>query len=265
MKKNKNSTIIIAILAVVVILVLGYFVYNKFFKKDNTGTKNNETVKDENKNDQKEVGQILDIGSDFVLNLYNKVSLPGDSYYKYWFYGENDNYQVSKADEHSKMGLVYINLQKEDFTALPSNSQLSTNLTLNGNNYTLETYGNSSFISYDKVEAVYKDLFGSTKTLDKKEPLPTSALITAYYIYDARVNGYVLYTTPAGGTSSNYYHGMLLKANQTKDEVIIAEKVTYTEVDINGTATVKSEAIYNYTFKTTDGENYFLVSRVKSN
>lgn len=175
--KNKNK-IVITVLIVVIVLLLGYVGYDKFLKKDNNKINDKKPISNSNNKETTTKGEKLDINSSLVQNLYNKVVLTGDSYYKYWFYnGYSDYYEVSRASETSKMALVYHNLKKSDFTPIPNATGIQKNITLNNNSYTLQENSSTGFIPYERVENTYKELFGSSDTLSKSEPMQVGPLV----------------------------------------------------------------------------------------
>ncbi len=262
MEKKKNGIVIALI--VVIVLLLSYIGYISFFKVTNknetvtsdkkkvdTGSKDTTTTKDE----------TLDINSSLVQGLYNKVVLTGDTFYKYWFYNNSNNYQVSNASESSKLALVYHNLKKSDFTPIQNATGIQKNITLNNNNYTLQEGSSTGFIPYERVEQTYKELFGSSDTLNKSEPMRVGPYVTEYYVYDESVNGYVDYLTVGGGATGSFYHGEVTKAVRTGDTIVIIEKADFSEND-DGAGKITSTENYEYTFKLS-GDTYSFVSRVK--
>ena len=261
-KEKKNNGVVIFLIVVVVILLgyIGYISFGKVTNKNETVSSDKERVDSGSKNTSTKE-ETLDVNSSLVQDLYNKVVLTGDSYYKYWFYNNSDNYQVSSASESSKMALVYHNLKKSDFTTIQNTTGINKNITLNNNNYTLQESSSTGFIPYERVEHTYKELFGSSDTLNKSEPMRVGALITEYYIYDASVNGYVDYLTVGGGATGSFYHGEVINAKKTGDTIVITEKVDFSEND-DGTGKITSTTNYQYTFKLS-GDTYSFVSRVK--
>ena len=258
--KNKNK-IVITVLIVVIVLLLGYVGYDKFLKKDNNKINDKKPISNSNNKETTTKGEKLDINSSLVQNLYNKVVLTGDSYYKYWFYnGYSDYYEVSRASETSKMALVYHNLKKSDFTPIPNATGIQKNITLNNNSYTLQENSSTGFIPYERVENTYKELFGSSDTLSKSEPMQVGPLVVEYYIYDASLNGYVDYSTVGGGTTGSFYHGEVIGAEKKGDTIVITEKVDFSDND-DGTGKITSTTNYQYTFKLS-GDNYLFVSRI---
>ena len=262
MEKKKNGIVIALI--VVIVLLLSYIGYISFFKVTNknetvtsdkkkvdTGSKDTTTTKDE----------TLDINSSLVQGLYNKVVLTGDTFYKYWFYNNSNNYQVSNASESSKLALVYHNLKKSDFTPIQNATGIQKNITLNNNNYTLQEGSSTGFIPYERVEQTYKELFGSSDTLNKSEPMRVGPYVTEYYVYDESVNGYVDYLTVGGGATGSFYHGEVTKAVRTGDTIVITEKADFSEND-DGAGKITSTENYEYTFKLS-GDTYSFVSRIK--
>lgn|GEM_PF-2119725 len=258
MKKKNNGVVIFLI--VVVILLFGYITYISFGKVTNK----TETVTSDKKerSDSDSEDETLDINSSLVQDLYSKVVLSGDGYYKYWFYNDSDNYQVSSASESSKMALVYHNLKKSDFTTIQNITNIKKNITLNNNNYTLQESSSTGFISYEVVEQTYKELFGSSDTLNKSEPMQVGPYLSEYYIYDSSVNGYVYYLTEgSGGTTGSFYHGTVLRAVKSGDTIVITEKVEFSE-NTDGEGKITSTDEYQYDFKLS-GDNYSFVSRTK--
>lgn len=261
--EKKNNGVVIALI-VVIVLLLSYIGYTSFFKVTNknetvtsdkkkvdTGSKDTTTTKDE----------TLDINSILVQDLYNKVVLTGDSFYKYWFYNNSNNYQVSNASESSKLALVYHNLKKSDFTPIQNATGIQKTITLNNNNYTLQESSSTGFIPYERVEQTYKELFGSSDTLNKSEPMRVGPYVTEYYVYDESVNGYVDYLTVGGGATGSFYHGEVTKAVRTGNTIVITEKADFSEND-DGAGKITSTENYQYTFKLS-GDTYSFVSRIK--
>lgn len=262
--EKKNNGIVIALI-VVIVLLLSYIVgYTSFFKVTNkngtvtsdkkkvdTGSKDTTTTKDE----------TLDINSSLVQGLYNKVVLTGDTFYKYWFYNNSNNYQVSNASESSKLALVYHNLKKSDFSIIQDATNVKKNITLDNSNYTLQENSSTGFIPYERVEQTYKELFGSSDTLNKSEPMRVGPYVTEYYVYDESVNGYVDYLTVGGGATGSFYHGEVTKAVRTGDTIVITEKADFSEND-DGAGKITSTENYEYTFKLS-GDTYSFVSRIK--
>lgn len=262
--EKKNNGVVIALI-VVIVLLLSYIVgYTSFFKvtnKNETVTSDKKNVDSGSKNTSTKE-ETLDVNSSLVQDLYNKVVLTGDTYYKYWFYNDSDSYQVSSASESSKMALVYHNLKKSDFTTIQNTTGIQKSITLNNNNYTLQESSSTGFIPYERVEHTYKELFGSSNTLNKSEPMRVGPLITEYYIYDASVNGYVDYLTVGGGATASFYHGSVTSAKKTGDTIVITEKVDFSDND-DGTGKITSTENYYYTFKLS-GDTYSFVSREKA-
>lgn len=250
----KKNNLIVIFLIVIVALLIGYISFGKITNK-------NEIVTNDKSNISTTKNETLDINSSLVQNLYNKVVLAGDNFYKYWFYNDSDNYQVSSANESSKMALVYHNLKKSDFSIVQDATNIKKTIILNDNNYTLQENSSTGFIPYERVEQTYKELFGSSDTLNKNEPMRVGPYVTEYYIYDESINGYVDYLTVGGGTTGSFYHGTVTGAVKTGDTIVITEKVDFSE-NTDGTGKVTSTANYQYTFKLS-GDTYSFVSRGK--
>lgn len=260
-KQNNLVTIIIIVIVAVVIVLLGYFIYDKSLKKQPT---NNTITNDVNKNKSDKKTESLDINSSLVKELYNKVTLAEDTDNKYWFYGRDDNYLVSSAPESSKMALVFHNLMETDFSAIPNNSPAAATIDLNGSNYTLNTTNSKVYVSYDNVLRTYQNLFGTSASLNKDVPLQVTAYSTDYYVYNAGVNGYLNYTMEGDITSSSFYHGEVTKAIKNANNIIITEKVEYSENN-DGKKKISSTSYYEYTFMQENDGTYSFVSRIKSN
>lgn len=262
---EKKNNVVVIFLIVVIVLLLSYIVgYTSFFKvtnKNETVTSDKKKVDSDSKNTSTTKEETLDINSSLVQGLYNKVVLTGDTFYKYWFYNNSNNYQVSSADESSKLSLVYHNLKKSDFTPIQNATGIQKNITLNNNNYTLQEGSSTGFIPYERVEQTYKELFGSSDTLNKSEPMRVGPYVTEYYVYDASVNGYVDYLTVGGGATGSFYHGEVTKAVRTGDTIVITEKADFSEND-DGAGKITSTENYEYTFKLS-GDTYSFVSRIK--
>ena len=256
MEKKNNGVVIFLI--VVVILLVGYITYISFGKVTN---KTETVTSDEKRIDSDSKNETLDINSSLVQDLYNKVVLTGDSYYKYWFYNDSDNYQVSSASESSKMALVYHNLKKSDFTTIQNTADIKKNVTINNRSYTLQESSSTGFIPYERVEQTYKELFGGSNTLDKSELMRVGPYIIEYYIYDESVNGYLYYLTEGSGTTGSFYHGTVTKAERVGDTIVITEKVDFSE-NTDGKGTITSTTNYQYTFKLLN-DTYSFISRVK--
>ena len=263
MEKKNNGVVIFLIVVVVVVILLGYIGYMSFSKvtnKNETVSSNKKKVDSGSKNTSTKE-ETLDVNSSLVQGLYNKVVLTGDSFYKYWFYNNSNNYQVSNASESSKLALVYHNLKKSDFTPIQNATGIQKNITLNNNNYTLQEGSSTGFIPYERVEQTYKELFGSSDTLNKSEPMRVGPYVTEYYVYDESVNGYVDYLTVGGGATGSFYHGEVTKAVRTGDTIVITEKADFSEND-DGAGKITSTENYEYTFKLS-GDTYSFVSRIK--
>ena len=262
---EKKNNVVVIFLIVVIVLLLSYIVgYTSFFKvtnKNETVTSDNKNVDSDSKNTSTTKEETLDINSSLVQGLYNKVVLTGDTFYKYWFYNNSNNYQVSSADESSKLALVYHNLKKSDFSIIQDATNIKKTISLNDSNYTLQESSSTGFIPYERVEQTYKELFGSSDTLNKSEPMRVGPYITEYYVYDASVNGYVDYLTEGGGATGSFYHGTLTKAVRTGDTIVITEKADFSEND-DGAGKITSTENYEYTFKLSD-DTYSFVSRIK--
>ena len=261
MEKKKNGIVIALI--VVIVLLLSYIGYISFFKvtsKNETVSSDKERVDSDNKNTSTKE-ETLDVNSSLVQGLYNKVVLTGDSFYKYWFYNNSNNYQVSNASESSKLALVYHNLKKSDFSIIQDATNVKKNITLDNSNYTLQENSSTGFIPYERVEQTYKELFGSSDTLNKSEPMRVGPYVTEYYVYDESVNGYVDYLTVGGGATGSFYHGEVTKAVRTGDTIVITEKADFSEND-DGAGKITSTENYEYTFKLS-GDTYSFVSRIK--
>ena len=260
MEKKNNGVAIFLIVVVILLGYIGYMSLGKVTNKNETVSSDKERVDSDSKNTSTKE-ETLDVNSSLVQGLYNKVVLTGDSFYKYWFYNNSNNYQVSNASESSKLALVYHNLKKSDFTPIQNTTGIQKNITLNNNNYTLQEGSSTGFIPYERVEQTYKELFGSSDTLNKSEPMRVGALITEYYVYDASVNGYVDYLTVGGGATGSFYHGEVTKAVRTGDTIVITEKADFSEND-DGAGKITSTENYEYTFKLS-GDTYSFVSRIK--
>ena len=261
MEKKNNGVVIFLI--VVIVLLLSYIGYISFFKvtnKNETVSSDKERVDSDSKNTSTKE-ETLDVNSSLVQGLYNKVVLTGDSFYKYWFYNNSNNYQVSNASESSKLALVYHNLKKSDFSIIQDATNVKKNITLDNSNYTLQENSSTGFIPYERVEQTYKELFGSSDTLNKSEPMRVGPYVTEYYVYDESVNGYVDYLTVGGGATGSFYHGEVTKAVRTGDTIVITEKADFSEND-DGAGKITSTENYEYTFKLS-GDTYSFVSRIK--
>lgn len=262
MEKKNNGIVIVLI--VVIVLLLGYIGYTSFGKvtnKNETVTSDKKNVDSGSKKTSTIKDETLDVNSILVQGLYNKVVLTDDSYFKYWFYNDSDNYQVSSASESSKMALVYHNLKKSDFTTTQYTADTKKNVTINDSNYTLQKSSSTGFIPYERVEQTYKELFGSSDTLNKSEPMRVGPYVTEYYVYDENVNGYLYYLTEGNGATGSFYHGTVTKAERVGDTIVITEKVDFSE-NYDGAGKITSTENYEYTFKLS-GDTYSFISRIK--
>lgn len=262
MEKKNNGIVIVFIVVIVLLLsyIIGHISFFKVTNKNETVSSDKERVDSDSKNTSTKE-ETLDVNSSLVQGLYNKVVLTGDSFYKYWFYNNSNNYQVSNASESSKLALVYHNLKKSDFTPIQNATGIQKNITLNNNNYTLQEGSSTGFIPYERVEQTYKELFGSSDTLNKSEPMRVGPYVTEYYVYDESVNGYVDYLTVGGGATGSFYHGEVTKAVRSGDTIVITEKADFSEND-DGAGKITSTENYEYTFKLS-GDTYSFVSRIK--
>ena len=262
MKKN----ILIVILGLVIIGLGGVI----FYQNNKKVTKTN-VVKDNNSSKEEEV---LDVNGRVVMDLYNEVVISGDSFNKYWYFENNDNYLVENASEESKMALLYHNLKQSDFKS-GNHVDSGVPLTVKVKNFYRNNeeeaflakqdtqiagdYYISSQIDYDKVNLLYKKIFGSDKAVDKSIPMQISNF-GGFYIYNDTVKAYILYLEETGGTSMTEYRGTVTKAIKNKDSIVITEKVELVDTANNSVTEVGS---YNYTFKKDTDTMYSFVSRIK--
>lgn len=159
------------------------------------------------------------------------------------------------------MTLVYHNLKKSDFTTIQNAADIKKNVTINNRSYILQKSSSTGFIPYKRVERIYKELFGSSNTLNKSEPMWGGPYIIEYYIYDENVNGYLYYLTEGSGTTGSFYYGTVTKAERLGDTIVITEKVDFSE-NTDGKGKKTSTTNYQYTLNLLN-DTYSFISRVK--
>lgn len=298
MEKEKNKytgkTVVIIILVVLVIGLVGYICYDKFIIKSNNNLNKQNTTSKVKKESKKEK---LDINSRLVQTLYRKVSDESEAdenfgYSYFWKDEQNDSsnnavvgklpedYYVKDASELSKMAYVGYNLgeAKKELVVCTGNNlpQNTVSKNINGNNITLhsgcdQTYNNNATFTYsyskNEIERIYKDLYGNDATLDTSIVIPLNQYHVENYVYDEKLDKYVLYYIVGGGIQgSGGFTTKLEKAVRTNDEVKIYEKVKleyYEENDSEAKNPLYKEATYIYTFKLDSDSMYTFVSRVK--
>ena len=194
MEERNNNTGLVVLVTVLVMLVLvlaGFIVYDKVINK--TNEPNTEENNKEN-NDSNDNITYTDYDLDDAKKLVDK-------YYYNW--GDFGSTTFEKMDDNDKMYLAYVQLNKNEFTF--ANCK---NLYGNNSNATRTDYGEynifilnnehvcndeSKFISYEKINNVYKTLFGSSNNMPRK------AFGLGFDAIDYVDNGFVILDFYGGG------------------------------------------------------------------
>lgn len=263
MRINKILATFVIIFFLTTISGVIYIVSNGFFSNKSSPDK---LLKDEEVSNKIEE-QELDINSRLVQSLYNKVVLNGDSNYKYFMYGNNDNYLVSEVDDASKLTLAYFNLKNKDVVDIVidgiDNTKVISSFSYSSSSekyHTLNVVNNKvKFISYNSLLIAYQDLFGKNASFDKNIPISIDSYGGIYYVYNQTLDGYVPYMRTSGVTSASYFTGEIKKAIKTDKQIIIYEEVKEIYYDDS----LLNSATYVYTFNIDDDGLYSFVSRIK--
>ena len=266
-KTNKVLVVFVIIFFLTTVAGVSYIVYEEFFNNNSSvdNIKNNGIT---SSNKEKMNGEEeLEVNSRLVQSLYNKVVLNGDSNYKYFMYGDNDNYFVEEADVASKLTLAYFNLKSKDIGDIDIEGIDNTKIipsfsysSFSEKAHTLNVVNNKvKFIPYNSLLIAYQDLFGKDASFDKNIPISINSYGGIYYVYDQNLDGYVPYVITSGVTSASYFTGKIKEALKNDKQIKIYEEVK--EIYYDGS--ILNSATYVYTFNIDEDGLYTFVSRIK--
>lgn len=163
MEERKNNSVVMAVIITVLVMIVlglvGFIFYDKIINKTN------EPNIEENNNDEQNKDVVVD------YNLSDAKKLVDKYYYNYR--GMETTFQ--KMSENDKMFIAYTKLNKSDF-GVANCERLYAGNKNDAGGYYVDVLGNeyacnneySKIISYDLINAVYQDLFGSSVNIPKK-------------------------------------------------------------------------------------------------
>ena len=250
-KKESNASIIIIIILIILLLgTTGFIVYDKFIKKDSTGTvkepKETSTPTPTASAEPKE--EELSIESKQVKDLYELTI------------GLNHSADPRNKDpQYTSKELIIADLNTEDKLSL-----LATFLGKeDGVGEMLYGYYEPKYWNKDTVEKAYRKVFGNDAKIDLK--------VDNYYWYDYKEDG-TLYLNLAGGESGPYdITFKKIKKAIKKDNVIsLYMLITFVDEDENRYSDIErtkkieneetEEANYKYVFKKDSKGQYYFYS-----
>ena len=263
-KKEKNNgggatalTGFLFFLVLILLGVVGYFVYNEYFAY--------KQVVDPVKEWQKK--RTVNVESLVVKELYSYVNLQGCDEQINFFYDDSRTVvNASDLSSSTKNYLAYNQLKHSSLDkkvcstyskALHKNDKdgiwycgdeyASSNTTNNYNDERALTY----VISGDSIKAVVERIFGPTSYKAETFNIGSSSR----YLYDSTTDSYI-FQSYYGGASCTGYKNQLSSAHQEGDILTITVTVTnkVTNVLMN----------YNYQFKESSNGNYYFVSLNKT-
>lgn len=277
-KKNKKGGSVLKTILVVILLALfavgGWFgndFYRKAIKNENT-SESDEIEKEKSDQDDLKDGS-LDVNSDLVKNLYNKVT---DSEYNYngelyrnckknWLYGTGDSgykeeFDVATAAPEEKANFVFRNLEKSKGTKescdnLNIPDRVDSFYSICAFNTEVNPIGDEISYDVDYVESIYQDLFGKDDKFDTNLILKGQGNLIKFLNIGGK---YYEYATIGGSVCGPVkYIDKIYKAEKKNHMIYIYEEEEYFEEDVS-----KSINKFVYTFRELDGSYYF-VSRKK--
>lgn len=243
-------------LVLVLGLLLGYFIYNDYFKK--------KEIIDPVKEWQKY--RTVNVDSLVVKELYSYVDLYGCDEQINFFYDDRTTVNASDLSFDQKNYLAYNQLKHSSLDkkscstysfALHKNDSdgvwycgdeyASSNTTNNYNDERALAY----VISGDKIKEMVEKIFGPTSYKAATFKIGSSSR----YLYDSKTDSYV-FQSYYGGVSCAGYKNQLSSASQEGDiltiTVVVTNKLSNTMMK------------YNYNFKETSNGNYYFVSLNKT-
>lgn len=217
----KNA--VITILAILVVGLSCFIVYDKVIKTDEKKENNNEVVE-----------QTIDLA--MAKNLIEKYVLGMDlNLYEIKNNGLTENIKLKMAIVNVNSDKVVLCEDAFDFS--------DVEYTLNGGAFGCETGDKQEAISYSLVNNKYKELFGAAKEAPK-----TYALYD--YNYSSKTDSYVhLYRFGTSGFKSSYYNVENAKINDNK----LAIEITY--IDYVEAMDTVSYSIDGETYKSLNNVN----------
>lgn len=249
-KKSNLGLYIIAILLIAVLI--GYIGYEKGFLKFNRGVQQQEEKKTNEPTK-------LDTKSRLVRSLYNEVTYDVASCEGLWEYTggkrSNNEFIAKGTQEEIKMRLVYRLMSKSaaretDIANVPDYSTYSK-VDINNPSQT------SHYYSFNYVEGLYKQIFGSSAKIDEKIDIEADPAGHLVYKYDSTSKNYYPYYTDKEFTCNAGLESTLIEKAEQKDNIItIYQSAVYKE---EGKA--KENYFYVYKFEKEDDGLYKFVSR----
>ncbi|MBO5138810.1 MAG: hypothetical protein J6B89_04175 [Bacilli bacterium] len=244
-------------LVLVLGFLLGYFIYNDYFKE--------KEIIDPVKEWQKK--RVVNVDSLVVKELYSYVDLYGcDEQINFFYDDSRTTVNVSDLSFDQKNYLAYNQLKHSSLDkkscstysfALHKNDSegvwycgdeyVSSNTTNNYNDERALAY----VISGDKIKEMVEKIFGPTSYKAATFKIGSSSR----YLYDSKTDSYV-FQSYYGGSSCAGYKNQLSSASQEGDIITITVIVT----NKLSNAMMK----YNYNFKETSNGNYYFVSLNKT-
>lgn len=247
MEKNQgkiNLSTVFLILSIVIIIIMGLFMYNLYKGKlssdnsikelnDKISTLENSNTQDKNEEQNTNKLESLDIKSDYVRKLYNYVA-------KFSYYDELIAYQSGKITEkdmtnHLKLLTIFNNLEESDATRIEYQSE---------NEYAQKR--KHIIYSKDIIENKAKEIFGNEVKIIHENASPYDGYTIKY-----QNNEYDCYDYEGGGAVPWEYSESLLTSAEKDDAgtIYIYDKYVHLyEVDniqSDGTNIADSYDIYS--------------------
>ncbi len=256
-ERKKSGSGIIIVIFLIILGVGGYFVYDKSLK-DNI-QKKIENKNDTEENTETETSEVT-ISTDSILvqDLYDRIMGSRNENDLYWLYEDSDDMPISKMAENKKMLLVFWNLRSFDYKYVICNTLPLSTEQNNNNNVCSDNGGANNAISRERVEQIYKRLYGPNSKLDTSIVMPIDMTETKVFRYVSSKDSYVLYYSTQGNIQEASYSGTLIRATKTNKYLRLYEKGNIKSADGS-----MSEANYVYNFQLNEDGSYTYFSRKK--
>ena len=214
------KNVIITILAILVLCLGGYLVYDKVLDKDVKEEVKEESGKQESKDfDLAEAKKLVD---KYTLNFL---------FWEKMFQG------TMSEDAKMYLAMQYTNASEIDYTckeAFPESkfengSYVIEESDLKGTCY--DDYESAKEYTYNNLNVVYKELFGNRKEMPKKM---VSSFLCPSYAYSEKYGAYIDVTGGCGGAyyqSSHYDVASAVETNETLEVVVNYIEFVFTEWD----------------------------------
>ncbi len=245
-KKFRLNTYTFIIL--ILVLLLGFFIYDDLLNKKDTV----DPVKELQKK------RTLNKNSLVVQQLYDYINLDGCGEQIDFFYGNKGKVLLTDLTDENKNYLAFRMLKNSDFTSKNCSNYVNA---LNSNDPVKLWYcgdyvntGNENTtisINSDVLEKQVNKMFGEASY----KPVTFAVASSARYLYDEKTGTY-LYQTFNGTNSCRGYENILDSVYRQKDNIVLKVKVK--------SNTTNNLFIYTYTFQESEDGNYYFVSLVKS-